>query len=119
MSNEKDFKGWIKLKIKLHLTGHICAIKDGDVWWCAVGENIGTEINGKNQTYTRPVLVLKKLSRYNFIGIPLTSKAHIGSWYINFVFQNKVQTAVLSQIRILVYHDFIIKWALFRKLIWN
>lgn len=95
----KDFHGWIKLKIKLHFTGHICAIKDGDVWWCAVGENIGTEINGKSETFARPVLVLRKLSKYNFIGLPLTSKQHSGSWYAYLEFKNRKQIAVLSQVR--------------------
>lgn len=97
--DNKDFYGWIKLKMRLHFMGHFCAIKDGDIWWCAVGENVGTEINGKNATFARPVLVLKKLSGLNFIGIPLTSKKHIGSWYVSFTFQNKLQTANLSQVR--------------------
>ena len=96
---QKNFYGWIKLKTKLHFIGHTCAIKDGDIWWCAVGENVGTEINGKNETFARPVLVLKKLSRYNFIGVPLTSKIHAGSWYASFIFKNKIQIAVLSQVR--------------------
>lgn len=33
------------------------------------------------------------------MGIPLTSQEHSGSWYVKFVFQDKVQTAVLSQAR--------------------
>ena len=97
--DSKHFRGWIKLKAKLHFSRRICAIKDGDVWWCAVGENVGTEINGKSETFARPVLVLRKLSKYNFIGVPLTSKNHNGSWYVSFSFKNRKQTAVLSQIR--------------------
>lgn len=57
------------------------------------------EINGKSDTFARPVLVLRKLSRLNFIGVPLTSKNHDGSWYVSFIFKNRNQTAVLSQIR--------------------
>ena len=98
-NDNKNFRGWIKLKAKLHFSHHICAIKEGDVWWCAVGENVGTEINGKSDTFARPVLVLRKLSSLNFIGVPLTSKNHDGSWYVSFIFKNKNQTAVLSQIR--------------------
>ncbi|MBR3169417.1 hypothetical protein IKF23_03165, partial [Candidatus Saccharibacteria bacterium] len=48
--------------------------------------------------FLRPVLVVNKLSKYNFIGIPLTSKEHKGSWYVNFVFQNKKQCAIVAQI---------------------
>lgn len=97
--NSKNFKGWIKLKAKLHFSGHICAVKDGDIWWCAMGENIGTEINGKSSTFARPVVVLKKLSRFNFIGVPLTSQSHEGNWYAPFEFKEKKQVAVLSQVR--------------------
>ncbi len=64
-----------------------------------MGENVGVEINGKDSYFARPVVILKKLSRYNFIAIPLTSKQHQGSWYANFVFNNKQQAAVLSQVR--------------------
>ncbi len=96
---KKDFDGWIKLKEKLHYSDSIPRITEGDIWWCSCGENVGVEINGKNKLFSRPVLVYKKLSRYGFIGIPLTSQAKIGTWYVNFVFQNKKQTAVLSQLR--------------------
>ena len=97
--DKKDFAGWIKLKEKLHYDGSTPRITEGDIWWCSCGENVGVEINGKNRLFSRPVLVYKKLSRYGFIGIPLTSQGKVGSWYVNFDFQNKKQTAVLSQIR--------------------
>ena len=67
--------------------------------WCSCGENVGVEINGKSRLFTRPVLVYKKLSRFGFIGIPLTSQKKTGSWYVEYTFQGKRQTAVLSQVR--------------------
>ena len=75
-------------------------IKEGEVWWCSIGENVGVEICGKNEKYSRPILVLKKLSRFGFLGIPLTSKSHKGNWYINFKFKEKQQFAVLAQARV-------------------
>ena len=95
----KNFRGWIKLKEKLHFEGHLCAIKNGDIWWCGFGENIGVEINGKTNTFARPVLVLRKLSQYNFIGVPLTSKEHKGSWYVDFDFHGKKEIAFVAQVR--------------------
>ena len=70
---EKHFWEWIELKERLHFVGNYPPIKEGQIWWCAVGENIGAEINGKNHTFSRPVLIMKKLSQYSFMGIPLTS----------------------------------------------
>ena len=96
-SGKKDFNGWIKIKKKLHYGGKIRLIRNGEIWWCAIGENIGSEICGKGEIFARPVLILKKLGRFNFIGIPLTSKKHKGTWYVSFEFKGKTQTAVVSQ----------------------
>lgn len=92
---------WNVVKIELHRGGVFRNIKEGDVWWCSMGENVGVEINGKQEFFLRPVLVLKKLSRYGFMGIPLTSQPHKGSWYVSFEFKNKIQNAVLAQARVL------------------
>lgn len=45
--------------------------------------------------------MLKKLSKYGFLGVPLTSQFHVGSWYVEFDFKNKKQYAALAQIRVL------------------
>lgn len=97
--HEKNFQEWILLKEKLHFNNSRPKIKERDIWWCSFGENIGVEINGKGRLFSRPVYVYKKLGRYGFIGVPLTSKIKTGSWYVAFVFQGKTQTAVLSQVR--------------------
>ena len=64
-----------------------------------MGENVGTEINGKHATFSRPVVIMKKLSRLGFMGIPLTSQEKTGSWYVEFEFLNKKEYAALSQAR--------------------
>lgn len=98
---KKYFKNWISVKSGLHYAGVFRTVKEGEIWWCAVGENVGVEINGKNEEFSRPILVLKKLSKYGFMGIPLTSQEHVGSWYVEFVFRDKKQTAVLAQARVI------------------
>lgn len=97
-NGKKDFNGWIILKEKLHKTRQPRTVSEGDIWWCAVGENVGVEINGKGHLFARPVLVLVKFGKYSFMGIPLTSKKHEGSWYVSFNFKEKQETAVLAQI---------------------
>jgi len=98
-NGNKDFKGWLKLKTKLHYLGHPIDISEGDVWWCATGENIQTEINGKSDRFSRPVLVVKKFGRYSFWGVPLTTKEHDGSWYVPFEFRNRLEVAAIHQMR--------------------
>ena len=98
--NEKHFMEWMERKEQLHDAKNLVNIHEGEIWWCAVGENVGVEINGKNKDFSRPILVLKKLSRYGFMGVPLTSQPHEGTWYVKFIFQKKEEFAVLAQSRV-------------------
>ena len=86
---EKHFEEWIVVKSDLHNKSTLRDIKEGDIYWCAVGENVGVEINGKSETFARPVVIMKKLSKFGFMGIPLTSQPHSGSWYVPFVLLKK------------------------------
>ena len=99
--SEKRFEEWIQLKEKLHFNGKVPRIRQGEVWWCSFGENIGVEINGKNTRFTRPVLIMKKLSHLGFMGIPLTSQPKTGSWYASFDFLDKTEYAALCQARVM------------------
>ena len=96
-----SFNKWNKQKKMLHFSEKSPLFSENEVWWCGVGENVGVEINGKNQRFSRPVYVYKKLSRHSFLGIPMTSKYKSGSWYVTVPFKGKNSTAVLSQIRII------------------
>ena len=95
----KDFDKWMRVKKRIDKENVIRTIKEGDIWWSSIGENVGNEICGKGNAYTKPVLVFKKLNNNNFLAIPLTSQKHEGTWYASFNFVNKTQTAVVSQIQ--------------------
>ena len=95
---ERNFKAWMPVKENLHYYGKYPSTKEGEVWWASVGENVGSEICGKGETCSRPVLIFKKLDKYSFWAIPLTSKNHSGSWYAHFKLGNREQIAVISQI---------------------
>lgn len=91
MNNSKKFDEWNLEKSKIHYSNPIRTITEGEIWWCALGENVGVEINGKNNLFSRPIIILRKFSKLSFFGIPLTSKSHDGSWYVYFRFQGKDQ----------------------------
>ena len=71
-----------------------------------MGENVGVEVNGKSDKFTRPIFVFKKYDRYSFLGLPLTTKSKIGSWYVSISFNGIKQTVVLSQGRSFDYRRF-------------
>lgn len=98
---ENDFSEWMGVKDRLQKCGAITKFSEGQIWWAALGKNIGVEINGKNDDYSRPVVIFKKLSHLCFLAIPLTSQPHVGTWYVEFNFRGKPEFAVLPQIRIM------------------
>jgi mRNA interferase MazF len=96
----KRFLEWIGLKEKIHNNDSIPPLfKEGEIWWSYLGENVGNEINGKNEQFTRPIFVYKKYDKYSFLALPLTTKHKEGTWYFTFVHNNIKQTIVLSQAR--------------------
>ena len=61
----KQFAEWTSLKNKLHKKSHVAPyVSEGDIWWASIGENVGSEIDGKNSLFSRPVIIYKKLSHH-------------------------------------------------------
>ena len=91
---------WISKKISLESgEAALPQFNEGDIWWCSLGENVGTEIGGKGDYFRRPVVVLTKLDNRSFIGIPLTSKTKSGSWYFPLERLEPSKTVVIAQAR--------------------
>lgn len=99
-SHDKNFLSWISQKELIHTKNKSVYVHARDVWWASVGVNIGTEIDGKNDRFERPVLVLRPLGREQFIGIPLTSKLKQGVFYKSVTYQGATGVACLSQLRV-------------------
>jgi len=96
----KKFKQWSFLKQKIHYSRKLIPlITEGEVWWCSIGTNIGSEVDGKSYKHTRPILIFKKFSHDSFLGIPATSQKKTGSWYVSITFQNKEIIFILNQLR--------------------
>ena len=98
---EKHFNEWMGVKERLHFGARLPRILDGEVWWCSCSENVGVEINGKSARFTRPVLVMQKLSSFSFMGVPLTSQVKTGTWYAEFEFLGKREFAAVCQARVM------------------
>lgn len=100
----KRFLEWFGLKEKLHNTDNIPPlVKERDLWWVSFGENVGSEINGKNKLFSRPGLVIKKLSRGFFLVAPTTSQKKEGTWYVPIKQEGRDMYVCLHQIRTIDY----------------
>lgn len=125
--DKKTFKDWFYKKQNLHFQFEDKNykppfFKEGEVWDCYFGENIGFETCGKNdmgQGFTRAVLIIKKSTQWEksedkledkyvdtgiggFLAVPLTSP-HKSNYNLNFYHQLKGDPksgyVILQQIR--------------------
>ncbi|MFA7252609.1 MAG: type II toxin-antitoxin system PemK/MazF family toxin [Candidatus Paceibacterota bacterium] len=91
----KDFDKWNEKKKSIHWTNQPTIFHEREIWWCALGVNIGFEEDGKNENFERPVLIIKKFNRHVAWIIPLTTQKH------NDVFHYQLKTSktfiILSQ----------------------
>ncbi len=94
----KDFDGWNKIKKKVNISDRV-SVREGEVYWCRLGTNVGVEQDGKGEDFQRPVLVLKKFSRKIILVAPLTTVPHVGSWYFPVRYFGRTQQVILNQVR--------------------
>jgi mRNA interferase MazF len=102
MTYIKDFTNWIKKKESLDQKEHDrnLFIYQREVWWCSMGVNVGVEIDGKNENFERPVLVIKKFNGLMFWGIPLTSKHKTNDYVIEVKHEKGTSYANIAQLRL-------------------
>lgn len=100
----KRFVEWVCLKENLHsIENKPPLVSQSDIWWASLGENIGSEINGKSKLFSRPVIIFKKLAHGFYFVIPTTTQIRNGSWYIKFRHHEVSMVACLHQARALDY----------------
>jgi mRNA interferase MazF len=93
------FDIWNQEKQKLDTNYRTLLFKEGEIWWCSLGMNIGEEIYGKGSEFSRPVIILKKLSNNSCVVLPVTSQARSGTWYFTFNSNKQDRCAILNQIK--------------------
>jgi len=119
--HQNIYDKWNTLKQKLNQK-EIINFRQGEIYFMSVGHNVGYEVYGHSDLFLRPVLIYKKLSKFSFIGIPLTSTCKDGSYYYTFRYTKKtLSTALLNQLRVFdikrhAYFDGKIKSSDFKKL---
>ncbi len=104
MSIIKQFAGWIILKERLHNQRHKPPlVSERDIWWASIGENVGSEVNGKSELFSRPVIIFRKLAHGFYFVIPTTTQSQEGSWFVAFTHGGKQMVACLHQARAIDY----------------
>jgi len=78
----KLFDKWNIKKQQVQRENKLIIFYEREVWWCIVGTNIGVEIDGKNEFFLRPVVVLRKFNKDMMLVVPTSSKAKSGKYYL-------------------------------------
>jgi mRNA interferase MazF len=100
----KDFQKWHNKKEILNEREDAKNIffREKDVWWVALGVNIGFEQDGKGSEFRRPVLILKKFNPTIFLAVPLTTRIKSNKYYVPIDLGDKIsRTVIISQIRLI------------------
>ena len=98
----KDLDGWNEKKKRIDTDGCSKRYHRREVWWCALGVNIGSEQDGSSAEYRRPVLIITGLGPDTCLVAPLTTseREHPMRPYIGVV-DGKKARALLSQLRVI------------------
>lgn len=97
---QKDFSVWHEKKGRVDEKDRPF-FNEREIWFAALGLNIGVEQNGSGMDFLRPVVIFRKFNSESFWAIPITKTAKKGTFYFSFSFGSGIiSTANLSQLRL-------------------
>ena len=97
----KKFDEWNEVKKVAHTKERRLDIKPREIFWAKIGQNIGDEEYGKGQNFTRPVIVIRQLSRDLFLGVPTTTTLKDNDYFHLFEYSNKQRGDIQNSAMIL------------------
>jgi mRNA interferase MazF len=97
----KNYKIWHNTKYWIHNDKQRPRFRESEVWFCSLGENIGFEEDGKGRNFLRPVIIVRKFNKQVLWALAITSKQKVGKYYFPVDFGRGINTAILSQLRLI------------------
>ena len=85
----KDYDEWNEVKKETSIKNIKIGIKPREIFWVKIGQNIGSEEYGKGKNFTRPVIIIRKLTKELFIGIPTTTTLKTNDYFHQFEYHSK------------------------------
>lgn len=89
MNYIKDFNTWNDLKKSIEHKhgehGGEAYAYPREIWWCSLGVNIGAEIDGKNENFERPVLIVRVYNKNSMLVLPVTSKEKVDEFHYKII----------------------------------
>jgi mRNA interferase MazF len=95
----KEFDKWNRIKKFTDGKPDNFGVHERELWWMSFGVNVGVEIDGKNQYFDRPALILRKFNRQMVWVLPTTQQSKDERFYEKFTFDGGTFFVALTQIR--------------------
>lgn len=97
----KNFDKWNEVKKLTYNQNRETHIRAGEIRWISFGVNVGSEIDGKGESFTRPGLILHVIGPYLAFAVPLSTKIKQTAGYLPFDWKGSITSLCLHQIRII------------------
>lgn len=99
---KKDYDSWNNLKKKINAADPEIFYHKREIWWCSLGNNIGSEQDGTGINFDRPVLVVRGFNKKSLLILPLSTKIKTNRYYFLIgKIHDREASVVLSQIRLI------------------
>lgn len=97
----KDFDIWNEKKKQVNDSAHASPFYfyQREIWWCAIGLNVGVETDGKHDQFERPVLIIRRFNKEMFWGVPLTTSDKSNEYYQVITHDGGRAWAIVSQLK--------------------
>ena len=95
----QTFLDWINIKFQIHTKISRPNFKEREIWWSSFGQNVGDEENGKNESFSRPILVIKKFNNHLALVIPTSRQLKENPFYTQITYKKQTYSALISHIR--------------------
>jgi mRNA interferase MazF len=97
----KDFEAWNPFKKNVDARKSVSGIRPGEIRWANIGVNVGSEIDGKGDGFTRPVLIIHVIGKHMSLVVPLSTKIKSRDGYEILQVSGKEVSACIHQIRVI------------------
>jgi len=97
----KEFDQWNTVKQRIHGEARTINIREGEIRWVSFGVNVGSEIDGKGVSFTRPALVLHVIGSQLALVVPMSTKLTEVPGYLPFFFKETWVSLCFNQVRVI------------------
>ena len=97
----KDFDAWNKNKKELEDTPIKKYVHPKEIWWCSLGINLGAEIDGKNENFERPIILMRVYNKETMVILQITTKPKDDQFHHKIRTADKTVWVKLTQMRVI------------------